>query len=105
MVETAGSRRSAQRRLLPACLAGVLLAVAGPAAALTLDWDVESWPDTSTRTQTYTIGGGDVIVTLSDVNNVLDAGTGPAGSPGSLTPIRARRSSHSDGEPSNSIPP
>jgi hypothetical protein len=78
------SRLVTRRALTSAILAAALLSVAGPAAGLTLDWDMVSWTSTATRTETYTVGSGDVTITISDVNNVLDAGSGPAGSPGSV---------------------
>jgi hypothetical protein len=84
------SRRTRASLALVACLAG-----ASPAAALTLDWDVVSWPaptggffcppfcTTPTLNQTYSVGGENVAVTISDPGDSLRTFNGPSGSPGS----------------------
>ena len=47
-------------------LGGTVLLASGPAGALTLDWDLVTWATAGTRTQTYTVGSGDVIVTVTE---------------------------------------
>jgi hypothetical protein len=56
---------------------------AGAAGAVTLDWDLNLWPSTGTRTATYTVGAGDVTITVTDNADVIDD-SGSGGSPGSL---------------------
>jgi hypothetical protein len=53
---------------------------AGAAYAETLDWDLTPWPGTSVRSATYTVGAGDVTITITDPANVIDGTTngGPA---------------------------
>lgn len=58
-----------------------LLLLASPALGLELDWDTHAWPGPSTTSQTWTIGPGDVTVTVQDPGGALDAGSGPLGSP------------------------
>ena len=93
--------RRMRRRLLQIALALVLLP--GSATALTLDWTTNPWPDTATRTQTYTVGSGDVIVSIIDDNDTLDPGR-PAGRfPGFLSrrasSIPVPRPTHSAASP------
>lgn len=73
-------RRSTSRRAGLA-LALALIATSATVRAATLDWSTNPWPNTSTLTQSYTIGSGDVTVTFVDPNGAL-VGT-PDGSPAS----------------------
>jgi hypothetical protein len=67
---------------------GLLVALAAPlpANALTLDWEADPWSGTGVRTQTFDVDGEDVIVTVTDNYNVIDAGSGfrDGFAPGSL---------------------
>jgi hypothetical protein len=64
----------------------VALAAALPANALTLDWTTNPWPGLDSRTATYDVDGEDVIITITDNANVIDAGSGlrDGFAPGSL---------------------
>ncbi len=66
-----------------AALTLLTLGLAGPAAALQLDWTTNPWPGTSARSATYTVGGGDVIFNVSDPNGTIL--TGQAGPPSLAT--------------------
>jgi hypothetical protein len=68
------------RALLLALTAAPLGAGAGRAE--TLDWDLTPWPGTSVRTATYTVGAGDVTITITDPAGVIDGTT--TGGPASL---------------------
>jgi hypothetical protein len=74
-------RRTLARALCLALLAGPL--GTGAARAVTLDWDLNLWPGTGVRTATYTVGSGDVTITVTDSAGVID-GSGSGGAPGSL---------------------
>lgn len=54
-------------------LIGVLV-VSGPARALVLDWDLTAWPASGDRSETFTVGSGQVTVNVSDPNNVIATG-------------------------------
>ena len=71
-------RERIARALLLALTAGCL--AAAPARAETLDWNLTPWPGTGVRSATYTVGAGDVTVTITDPANVIDgtANGGPA---------------------------
>jgi hypothetical protein len=69
------------RAVLPVLTAASLGASA--ARAETLDWNLTPWPGTSVRTATYTVGAGDVTITITDPAGVID-GTTSGGTPGSL---------------------
>lgn len=66
------------RRCLALLACVVSGAIAAPGGAATLDWDTNPWPSPFVLTETYTnIGGGDIIVTISDPLNVLVSGQSP----------------------------
>ncbi|MDJ0850122.1 MAG: PEP-CTERM sorting domain-containing protein [Myxococcota bacterium] len=52
----------------------LLLLLASPSGALELDWTTNPWPGTSVRSATYTVGAGDVIVTVTDPNDAIITG-------------------------------
>lgn len=63
---------------------------ASPCAALTLDWDVLSWPAPGpfcpffcnpTLGQTYDVDGENVTVAIDDPGDAINTGTGPLGAP------------------------
>jgi hypothetical protein len=76
------------RRGVALAALGLLAALAAPlsARALTLDWTLDPWPGTDVRTATYDVDGEDVIITVTDNANVIDAGSGfrDGFAPGSL---------------------
>jgi len=89
MAETAQAvgRRNARSGFGRAALALlVALATPWPARALTLDWTADPWPGTGVLTATYDVDGEDVVVTVTDNANVIEAGSGlrDGFAPGSL---------------------
>ncbi len=54
------------------------MTASGPAEALVLDWDLDPWPSTGDRSETFTVSSGDVTVSIGDPNNLITTGaTGP----------------------------